>query len=409
MKRRILSIMCVLILLLTMLSGCYDARGLEELAYATALGLDVSENDKLKLTLQISIPSSAGSDSGSSQSNSSESITVECASLSTGISLINSYVSKEIDLTQCNVIVFSEELAERGITEYVDTFANNINIRPDCNVIVSRCTAQDFINNASPSVETLTARYYQVALKSNEYTGYTPVTKIADFTQNMKSDAIQASCILGGVNFHESSVENGYNASNDQTANYMADQLPIENSDTIETFGTAVFYNDKLVGELTGIETVCHLILRNDIQICDISVPDPFNTDSYIDLRLNRRGKTKVDIDFINGTPYISVDVSVSGYGLSLNENIDYDSKENLEKYNESAEQYLKLQIENYLYKTSKDLNSDITGFGKYAISQYMTIGEWQSSSWLENYKSAFFDVNVNVNIESGLEFNSSP
>lgn len=69
----------------------------------------------------------------------------------------------------------------------------------------------------------------------------------------------------------------------------------------------------------------------------------------------------------------------------------------------------MKAQLENYLYKTSKTFNSDISGFGKYALSYYITLDDWLQSHWLENYKNAFFNVYVDVNIKSGYQFNKSP
>lgn len=206
-KTKYFLILCILFTNLTLLSGCYDSRGIEELAYATALGLDISDNKSLTLTLQFSIPSSS-SDSGSSQASKTDSISVDCSSISSGIGLINSYISKEVYLAHCKVIVISEELAEQGISEYLDTLANNIEIRPDCNIIVSRCTAKEFINNASPSIETLTARYYEVALNSSEYTGYTTSTKLTDFLSAVKSTYMQGHAILGGVNNSNGSSQN---------------------------------------------------------------------------------------------------------------------------------------------------------------------------------------------------------
>ena len=210
---KILLILCILSIIVISLSGCYDSRNIENLAYATALGLDISPNDMLLITLQISIPSS-NSDNGSSQSNKTDTITVECSSISSGLSLINSYISKEINLSHCKVIVFSEILAEQGISEHIDTLKNNIEVRSDCNIIISKCRAKDFIENASPSFETLTARYYEVALSSTEYTGYTTSTELIDFFGNMKNDFIQASAILGGINNIDPSSSNYKNSNN---------------------------------------------------------------------------------------------------------------------------------------------------------------------------------------------------
>ena len=74
-----------------------------------------------------------------------------------------------------------------------------------------------------------------------------------------------------------------------------------------------------------------------------------------------------------------------------------------------SAEHYLKYTVTNFLYKTSKELQSDIVGFGKYALSNYLTWEEWENSNWNENYKNSFFNVNVNVSVIAGSEFDKSP
>ena len=131
----------ILIIMLTCLfnlTGCYDAHGIEDLAYATAIGLDVSDNNTLSLTLQFSIPSS-NSDSESSQSKKTDIVTIPCSSINSGISLINSYISKQVNLSHCKVIILSEELCKNHISTYLDTLSNHIEIRPDCKIIISKC------------------------------------------------------------------------------------------------------------------------------------------------------------------------------------------------------------------------------------------------------------------------------
>ena len=416
MKTKIIAIILILLITLTTLTGCYDARGIEELAYATAIGLDVSDNKILSFTIQFSIPSS-NSESGSSQSSKTDTISVDCTSINSGLSLINSYISKEINLSHCNVIVISEELAEQGISEYIDTLANHIEIRPDCNIIISRCNAKEFINNATPSIEALTARYYEVALNSSEYTGYTIPVRLSDFIGDIKSSFIQGHAILGGVNNGE--VDGGSSSGSDDESSeglysgldshYAAGETPIEASNSVETFGTAVFYDDKLVGELDGMETICHLIVTDNLKSCILPIPDPFNINSNVDLRIDKKRAPSIDVQLVNGSPYISIEVYLEGIGLSLDESTNYNSSEDIKILNTYAEEYLKLQLLDYLYKTAKEYNSDISGFGKYILSQYLTWDEWLNSNWLENYKNSFFEVKVNVDINSGYEFNKSP
>lgn len=37
-------------------------------------------------------------------------------------------------------------------------------------------------------------------------------------------------------------------------------------NDSVETMGLAVFNSDKLVGELTGFDSICHLIISSKLK-----------------------------------------------------------------------------------------------------------------------------------------------
>lgn len=55
-----------------------------------------------------------------------------------------------------------------------------------------------------------------------------------------------------------------------------------------------------LFGELTAIETICHLIVTNDLEECYISIPSPFAEDSSIDLYVTLDENTKNNVEIIN-------------------------------------------------------------------------------------------------------------
>ena len=406
MKIKLLIIISILILTLTTLSGCYDARGIEDLAYVTALGIDISDDDVLSLTFQISIPGTS-SESGSSQSSKTENTTVQCSSIDSGISLVNSYISKQINLSHCKAIVFSEKIAAKGLGRYIDTLSNNVEIRPDCNVIISRCTAKDFIENATPSIEALTARYYEVALKSSEYTGYTTSTEYATFVNSIKNSFVDATAILGGLNTGNNKIPESTYVS--MEGDYKANEAPIEDVNNVETFGTAVFHRDKLYGELTGFETICFLLVSNKIETCTISIPSPFEEKSEIDLSIRKSKNPKINVEIINGTPYISVELFLEAHGLTLDKTVDYTSMEDIQLLEDSSKKYIESKVSNFLYKTAKEFNSDICGFGKYCLSKYTTWDKWEESNWSENYKNSFFNVKTNIHIISGSEFDKSP
>ena len=184
---------------------------------------------------------------GSSQSQKSTITTVDCASIDSGLSLINSYISKKINLSHCKAIVISEELAYEGISEYIYTLANNIQIRPDCNIIISRCNAEVYLKNSTPTLESVSARYYEFIFNSSEYTGYTENIYLADFYSDLLSTTSQAHAILGGIN--ENATHKNYSNLElaDKEGSYKADETPIQAKTGIENMGIAVFNGDKLV------------------------------------------------------------------------------------------------------------------------------------------------------------------
>ena len=71
----------------------------------------------------------------------------------------------------------------------------------------------------------------------------------------------------------------------------------------------------------------------------------------------------------------------------------------------EVADKYLKKALNDYLYKTAKEYNCDIDGFGKYAVKYFTTIQDWQAYNWLDNFQNSTFNVNVETTIKSGNTF----
>lgn len=179
------------------LSGCNSNLNIDNLAFTVALGLDVGENNKIKVSFQLSVPGSESAGSGSAQSDSSIVNTIECSSIDAGINILNTYLSKEVNLSHCKVIVFSEEFAYLGISEALYSLMNNIQIRPDCNIIISRCTAEYFLNNSKPILEKLSAKYYEIAPSSSEYTGYTDNVTLSEFFSEYTDSLSECHGILG--------------------------------------------------------------------------------------------------------------------------------------------------------------------------------------------------------------------
>jgi len=133
--KKIILIFAMIITVLITVSENYDARSVETLSYVIAIGLDKSESEKeeLKLTIQIAKPDTS---EGSGTKIKSEIATVDCNSFNLGLAMLNLSNANELNLSHCTVIIISEELAKEGIESFIDTLANNIEIRPTCNILI---------------------------------------------------------------------------------------------------------------------------------------------------------------------------------------------------------------------------------------------------------------------------------
>ena len=388
----------ILLFCLINLTGCYDANSVETLAYAVAIGIDKVDSNDIKLTIQFAVPKTSGSSLGSSQASTSTIIDVACSSIDEGISLINSYISKTVNLSHCKAVVFSEEIAYDGISEHVLNLINNVQLRPDCNIIISRCDAYQFLSNSVPTLESVPARYYELILTSSKYTGYTESVYIDSFYEKMQSMNCEPVAVLGGINISSTnSISNGY----------KADETPLESQNNVENMGLAVFHKDNLIGELNNIETLCHMLVSNKLKNATITIPNPNNYNNSISIYISLKKPTKNIEKIINDYPYIISNISISGYILNIDDSIDMTNSDDETKINDALILYLKYYILSYLYKTAKEFHTDIDGFGNSITKNYLTLDEFQKSDWLNNYKNSFFKVNVDCNIISSNLFNS--
>lgn len=377
-SNKFLIILLLIIILLFYISNLKSIYTIDDMAYVIALGLDSTEDNSLELTLQIAIHSSSdGESSSSSQSTSCITSSVKCNSISEGINYINSYIGKKLNLSYCKIIVISENLAEKGIENYISTLINDIEVRPYCDVLISKCNSKYFLKNSQPYLEKLSAKYYKNEEISEKITGYTQEISLLDFYNNYYDTYREPTAILG-----------------DQ------DSLSEDNNGKTENLGLAVFHNGSLVGELSYNETLCHLMISNKFKNTVLTIPSPFSDLDHISLQVSSV-KTKKNVEFINGTPLISCDVSVSTRVLSASVNSNYMSKENIKKIEDFANSYLKDSITKYLYKTSIVLKSDIDSFGSIAVKQFANQKDWENYNWLNKYSSCFFKVSVNTKLRS--------
>lgn len=402
MNKLVRNIFIIILIIVFMIafSSSYLSLGIDNLAYVLAIGIDKGTDNHLQVSFQFSTTTSA-TESGTTEKTPTVIDSVAAPSLSTAVNLMNSYMGKEINMSHCKVIIFSEELASEGISDEIYTLINDTQIRPSANIVISKCPAKSYLEKTSPELENLISKYYEIFTNSSEYTGFKPDATIGDFFNSLICKTCEPYAILGGL-----TTEKPANQANNhiqENYNVKANQTPIEGENGSENIGIAAFKGDKLVGELCALETICFLTVKDQVDRFLISIPNPDDTKNYLDIYLTTKHSTTIDIDTSSSSPYIKLKTGFTGKIYSMSSNAKYLEPDTLNNISESCNKYLESVFTDYLYKTSKEFKSDINGMGKYALKNFFTTQDFNNYNWSNNYQNAFFEVEVDTSVKSGM------
>lgn len=417
-------------------SASYVHSNIGNIAYVLALGIDVGEKSKLKVSAQFSKTAvfTPGSGSSSEDSNSMVLVSGEADSLFSGLNLLNSYIGKEINLSHCSVIIFSQDFAKQGLYNEILSLINNEELQPSANIVISTCDAYDYLNNSTPNLEKMTVKYYETFAITSRFTGYISNISIGEFYDLLVTNGPNPTAILGGLNSttrqeqakkqsgsggsqgESSSSSGGSGSTNSQESSdssspdsvikpeYLtAGSSSVSGNRGTENIGIAVFKDDRFCGELTAVETICHLLIENNVDSCIVSVDSPIAENEKIELRLTPSKKSKIKTSIENDTPKINIKLSLDADIMTLQNNENYQSKEILDKISNSTKEYMKNQINDYLNKVCKEYGVDIDDFYAKALCHFATIPEWKNFNWEEKIKNAEFDINVDINVISSV------
>lgn len=391
-------ILVLIIIFIYSFSASYTSLNLDNLAFVVALGIDKSTSNKFKVTFQFIAPSPS-SESGTKTTPVLNS--VDCSSITNGINIMNAYLGKKVNLSHCKLIIFSEDLAKDGISNEIYSLINEVQVRPSANIVISKCDSKYYIENSVPSLESLIPNYYNIFPHSSEYTGYTCDATIGDFFNALVCNSCEPFALLGGISAFDGVLTSDSEITSDSTI--KSNESLIAGSRLSQNIGLAVFKDALLAGELNAIETICFLNIEKKVDSFLVSIPNPEDYNSEIDIYLTPNSKHYISVDIVNGSPYIELDFDFSGKIYSMSKNSEYLNQEILDAISTSCNNYLKEQFTDYLYKTSAVFASDINGFGLYAMSNFSTASDFDEYNWLVNYKNSTFDVKINTVMDSGF------
>lgn len=418
---RKLSLSVCVILLVMFLSSCYDAREIGDYAYISMLGIDEGVSDTLRLTFHIPEFQTSGNDNGGgggSGSNEKEKtdkevISLDAPSLLSGVAILNNSVSKILNFMHMKAIIISEKMAQKEeVGEIVAGFMRYRQIRGTTNIIICKGTAQEFIKALKPYQGNLITETIDELIKVSSNTGFITDFTFRDMYDRIKLPLTQFLGTYGAVNEGKNLKDDGHGpgfTGYKIPGDYLAGEAPLKGGPKVELCGSAVFYEGKMVGTLTGFETQMVRLVYGTLKRVAFTIQDPLSPNMYIPIEIKEFEKPKVRIDLSSDRPKIQLDIKLEGDITSIPSRIHYEDIKYNKILEQTFEQFIKSGLERTFQK-GQELKADIFDFGTTALKQFLTIPQWEEYKWGEKFVEAELDARVDFVIRrTGKIIGSEP
>lgn len=449
MSKNMLKFYAVVVLTLVFIyafSASYTSDSVDNISYVIALAVDVNEGEQnLQVTFEF-MDTSAFSSEQSGDSKGAIIDTVTSTSINSAINLLNAYIGKEVNLSHCKVVVFSDKLAEKGISFEVSELMNNIQVRPSTNIIICKGNALEYIQNSTSQLEKILTKYYDIFPNSSEYTGYTSNIMIGEFYNYLTTKECGNLAILGGLNptispsnssgnpsngssggsssgsnksseggSSEKSSENSSKENSESTekpdnnnnlSQVVSGSAPILGERGTENIGLAVLKDGIYRGDLTAIDTLCHTLIKGEVNSFLLTINNTEIYKNYIDVSLYENNPPKITVNISENEPVINIKIKLVGRISNLKDGINYsDESTNLDlnEISDAVNRSLEGYVYDYLKKTSSEFKCDIDYFYNYAKRNFKTIYDWRNYDWGSKYEKSKFNVSVESQVYYSL------
>jgi spore germination protein KC len=354
--------------ILFIVPGCWDRTELNDLALINALGVDLAEDGQIEVTGQQIIPQSSGGGNqmgGGGKKENKQTVVRKGKgeTLADALSNMEEVIGRKIFLGHAEVVVFGERLARNGIRESVDFLVRNPQLRTRTLVYVSK-GSPDAILSTVPKVELSSAKSLRLLSDKQLYL----VVDLNHLTQMLASESRSAA--LPTVETRE--------------------------PNTIIISGTAIFDEDKLVGQLDRQASRGLLWIRNEMKKAVITVRVP-------------RIKGDVSLQVIHSKTETVPRIERGKWKLAVKIRTDADLRENgtllsmstpwpIDQIERQADQTLKQRVQ-LAQKKVQEMGIDVFGFANAFHRKYPK--EWAKvkDHWKEKFPQVQVDIQTQVHV----------
>lgn len=374
MKNKVGRILTLYLLVVFLLAGCWDEREIENLAFVSAIAIDLAEEEEretmFEMTEQLIVPTGLETATEPGMGKAYRNLSDVGESIFEINWEIASQENRRINIEHLGLVIVSKELAEEEnlLANVLDVFIRQQFMRRGILLAIADGKAKDFLE-VKPEHITVPARYITQLLENSE--------------------SLLASKPLM---FGEAQKKLLTNRS------YRVPQLSMVSNDTIRYDSIAIIQEpkSKLMGTLQINETKgLHLIIGEDIHgTVSTSVGGEAVSyqisESSSEYKLLNEEKEKLTI---------RVDIDVTADLMEYFGSVDFYKKENLERFEGILENRIEELADETLTKLQEDLKVDVLDFDEFLRIHHNKLWKEIEDNWDhgENYFSQS-EIIINAN-----------
>jgi spore germination protein KC len=381
-------IIILLIILLPLLTGCYNYRELNDLSIVTAMSIE-KNNDLYKVTVQVVNPKK---ETDTSKGNQPSFITYNTTSQSIQKALREMIKESPNKMYAAHVelLIIDEELAKEGISPILDFLIRDPELRDEFYVLISQ--DKNILETITP-LDNLTSESITKSIKNlNKYLGITSITTYSDLIDAYLDDNKQIS--LPSIKL-EGNLTEGNDKEDLEKTNTEA-KLVLSNM--------TVFKKDKLIGYLDEYQSIAYNFIKDNITntLIKSTYDDGFIIHEIIS------SKTKIEVNPKENKVKIKLSGTSSISEVYTKKNLT--EYKNIQKIEKIMNNNIEKLIEDSFYNIVKKYNTDIFNFKdlyyKKDVNYFNKIKDEYEKNILPNIKlevKATYTIREKGNLTGGI------
>ncbi|MFJ7976857.1 Ger(x)C family spore germination protein [Peribacillus sp. NPDC096379] len=355
MKRKWFLLFLILIST-SLISGCWNAREIPDLAIVSAFGIDKNEAGKYVGTFQIINPGNLAGGLQGGGGGQGPPITVYS---STGDNIyevtrrLSTKSSRTLYYAHTNLLIISEDLAKKdGITNILDAFERDFEFRTTAMVVIAhRSKAEDIIKTLPPLDKVSAVNVIKTLKNTERLLGEEPTVNLQEVIHYLVSPGKEP--LISGISLK------GEKQDAKKVANTQGSSTP---KAKLEADGIAVMKDGKLVDWLHGKTARGTGWVLNRIKSTIVNI-NWEKEKAAIEYTVVRQ-KTKVTTHTKKGQPKISIHIRAEGDIGEVRVPVNLNDPHVLRKIEIEVNKKIKKDVHDAIHRAQEN-KTDIFGFGE--------------------------------------------